>query len=119
MRIATGFMMFLALAANPACASEAFVSQVTHEVAATEATAASYLSAVSASILAAPLQPSAAQSLASFAPATAGNASYVMQSGVGNLATVTQTGGGAGNMSAVVQHGSGNQAIVTQRPGGH
>ncbi len=49
MRIATGFMMFLALAANPACASEAFVSQVTHEVAATEATAASYLSAASAS----------------------------------------------------------------------
>lgn len=110
MRIAAGCMMFLIFAANAASASEAFVTQVAHEVAATEATAASYL-------LAAPLPPSAVQSLASFAPATVSNASFVIQTGANNLATVAQTGGS--NLSAVVQHGSGNQTIVTQRQGGH
>ena len=55
MRIAAGCTMFLMLAANAAYASEAFVTQVAHEVAATEATAASYLNAASASTLAAPL----------------------------------------------------------------
>jgi hypothetical protein len=116
MRIAAGCMTFLMFAANAASASEAFVTQLTHEVAATEATAASYLNAASASTLAAPLQPGAIQSLASFALATVGNASYVMQTGASNLATVVQTAGG--NLSAVVQHGSGNQVIVTQRQGG-
>ncbi len=115
MRIATGFTMFLMLAANPASASEAFISQVAHQVAATETTASSYANAVSASTLASPLR--GLQSLAPFAPGSVSNASYVMQSGTNNLATVAQSGSGAGNMSAVVQHGSGNQAIVTQRQG--
>jgi hypothetical protein len=113
MRMAAGYMMFLMLAANQAFASEAFVTQVAHEVVGTGATAAS--------TLAAPLPPGAVQSLASFAPPVAGsNASYVAQSGTNNLATVAQTGGSGGsNMSAVVQHGTGNQAIITQRQSGH
>ncbi len=118
MRIATGCMMLLLLAASPAFASEAFVTQVTHEVVATEATATAYFNAASASTLATPLQPGAVQSLGSFAPATVGNASLVMQTGTNNLATVAQSGGSGGNMSAVVQHGTGNQAIVTQHQGG-
>jgi Curlin associated repeat len=117
MRIATGCMMFLSLAASPAFASEAFVAQVTHSIAATEATAASDVNAATASTLAAPLQPGAVPSVASFAPATVSNASYVMQSGTDNVATVAQTAGS--NLSAVIQHGLGNQATVTQRQGGH
>ena len=54
MRIAAGCMMFLMLAANAASASEAFVTQVAHDVAAAKATAASYPNAASASALAAP-----------------------------------------------------------------
>ena len=119
MRIAAGCMIVLTLAASPTLAGEAFVPQLTHQIAATEAAAASDLNAASASTLAAPLPPSATQSLASFAPTTTGNASYVAQSGTDNFATVAQTGGSGSNMSAVIQHGIGNQAIVTQRQGGH
>lgn len=77
-------MTFLMFAANAASASEAFVTQLAHEVAATEATAVFFLNAASASTLAALLAPAIGKH----------NLSAVVQHGAGNQAIVTQHQGG-------------------------
>jgi hypothetical protein len=118
MRIATGLTIFLTMTAASASAHEAFIVQLTGKVASAEqTTGASSKTALSAATLASPLQLSSIKPSAQTAPLTASNASFVMQSGTGNLAAVVQTG--AGNFSSVIQHGAGNQAMVTQRQGVH
>jgi hypothetical protein len=118
MRIATGLTIFLTLAVTSASAHEAFIVQLTGKVASAEQTASSSSkAALSAATLASPLQLPSIKLSTQTAPLTASNASFVMQSGTGNLAAVVQTG--AGNFSSVIQHGTGNQAIVTQRQGVH
>jgi hypothetical protein len=114
MRIVMGFATFMTMAAHPAFASEAFITQLSGKGAVEQATAA--LSKTAAAMLALPLQPSAINSSAQTAVAGS-NSSSVAQFGKGNLASVVQAGGG--NLSSVVQHGSGNQAVVTQRQGAH
>jgi hypothetical protein len=113
MRIVAGCMTFLILAAGPASAGEAFVTQLAGKGRAAETTVASYTNAVSASMLASPLQLGALKPYAQNAPATPANVSSVTQDGMNNLAVVSQTAGS--NLSSIVQHGVGNQAIVTQR----
>jgi len=117
MRTATASVILLTIAAHPACASEAFIVQVTGRAVAAEA-AASAKTTVSAAMLALPVKLTAANAFNLPHPpaATSGtNTSLVSQTGTNNFnfAAVTPTGGG--NASAIVQRGSGNQAIVTQR----
>ena len=114
MRIPTGAVIFLTLAACPASASEVFIAQLTSKALSAEQAAASPSKPMlSAAMLALPLQLKAVNSPAVTAAKAATNTSLVMQAGTNNLAAVSQTGGG--NASSVVQHGSGNQATVTQR----
>jgi len=114
MRIATGAVIFLTLAACPASASEVFIAQLTGKaVVAEQAATHSAKTMLSAAMLALPLQPKAVNLANAPAANAATNTSLVMQVGTNNVAAVSQTGGG--NASSVVQRGSGNQASVTQR----
>jgi curlin associated repeat protein len=115
MRIVTGSVFLLMMAARPVAGSEAFVTQVTTKALATEqATATSTQSALVSAMLALPVKPGAFNLSVQPPSAVPGtNTSAVVQSGTNNFAAVTQSGGG--NASAIVQRGSGNQAIVTQR----
>ena len=116
MRIVTGSIFLLAMAAHPASASEAFIAQLTSKAVANERAAVTAKTALASTMLALPLQPNAIGSLAPAAGVAGSNTSTVMQLGTGNIAAVSQTGGG--NTSSVTQRGSGNQAEVTQRLGG-
>ena len=114
MRIVTGSVFLLMVAAQPASSSEAFITQVTNKTAATEqATAVSAKSTLTSAMLALPVKPGVA-GLSIQAPAAVPgtNTSLLVQTGTNNFAAVSQTGGG--NASSIVQRGSGNQAIVTQ-----
>jgi hypothetical protein len=115
MRIVTASIVLLTLAADPASANEAFVTQVTNKAVATEqAAVASAKSALASALLALPLKPGTAGQPVQTAAAVPGtNTSSVTQFGTNNFAVVSQTG--SGNASSVMQHGSGNQAIVMQR----
>jgi Curlin associated repeat len=115
MRVVTGAVILLTLAARPALSSEAFITQVTNKTVAREQTAiAAAKSVISAGMLALPVKLNAAGLPVQAAVATpASNTSAIMQSGSNNFATVAQTGGG--NASTMLQHGGGNQAVVTQR----
>jgi hypothetical protein len=115
MRSAAATVILLAIGFHPACASEAFIGQVTGKAVATEqAAVASAKTMMSAAMLALPVKLTATNNLPNPPAATPGtNTSLVMQSGTNNFAAVTQTG--SGNASTIVQRGSGNQAIVTQR----
>jgi hypothetical protein len=114
MRIVTGSVVLLMIAAWPAAASEVFIAQPGSKAAlAEQAAVTSVKTALSSAMLALPLQPNALN-LPAVPVANAGtNASLVMQTGANNFAAVTQSGGG--NASSIVQRGNGNQAIVTQR----
>jgi len=117
MRIVTGSLIFLIVAAHPAAGSEAFIAQLTDKgVLAGQLAGATSTTAQAAAMLALPLQPASLKSPAPTAAGTASNTSSVAQLGTGNLAAVVQIG--SGNLSTVVQHGSGNQAVVTQRQSG-
>ena len=115
MRIVTGSVLLLMIAAQPALSGEAFVTQVTNKATAREqAAATSAKSAFVSAMLALPVKPGAPNSFVQAPAAVPGtNSSAVVQSGTNNFAAVTQTG--AGNASSIVQRGNGNQAIVTQR----
>jgi hypothetical protein len=114
MRIATGSIVFLTMAAHPALSSEAFIAQLTSKAVATEQAAGTALkTALSVEMLALPLQPKAANSAGATAAVSVANTSTVAQFGTNNFAAVSQTGGGSA--SAIVQHGSGNQVMVMQR----
>lgn len=115
MRIVTGSVFLLMIAAEPASADEAFITQVTNRaIAAEQADIASAKSAYASAMLALPVKPGALNSFVQMPAAVPGtNISGVVQSGTNNFAAVTQTG--SGNASSIVQRGSGNQAIVTQR----
>jgi hypothetical protein len=117
MRIVTGSIFLLALAAHPVSASEAFIAQLTGRAVASERAAVTAKTALASTMLALPVQPNAIGSLAPAAGVAGSNTSTVMQSGTGNFAVVSQAGGG--NTSSVTQRGSGNQAVVTQRQTGH
>jgi curlin associated repeat protein len=111
MRLVTGAVTVLTMAACPALANEAFIAQLTNKAAMTEQSPAnSAKTMLSAAMLALPLQPKAVNSPVANA---ATNTSSVTQIGANNVAAVSQTG--SGNASSVVQHGNGNQAMVTQR----
>jgi len=115
MRIVTGSFFLLMVAAQPASANEAFITQVTNKAdAAEQPAAASAKPSLAAAMLALPVKPGALNSFVQPPAAIPGtNTSAVMQSGTNNFAAVTQTG--SGNASSIVQRGSSNQAIVTQR----
>jgi Curlin associated repeat len=114
MRISTASIILLAMAAQPALGSEAFITQVTSKsIASEQAAIASAKSALASALLALPVKPAAANPSVQTAAAVPGtNTSSVMQSGTNNFAAVSQTG--SGNASSVAQHGSGNQAVVMQ-----
>ena len=115
MRIVAGSVFLLMIAARPASADEAFVTQVTNKAVAAEQTGiASAKSAYASAMLVLPVKPGALNSFVQPPAAVPGtNISGVVQSGTNNFVAVTQTG--SGNASSIVQRGSGNQAIVTQR----
>src|ERR1700733_8004734 len=114
MRLVTGTVVFLTMAACPALANEAFIAQLTHKAAMTEQSSAnSAKTMLSAAMLALPVQPKAINFPVANAVNAATNTSSVIQIGTNNIAAVSQTGGG--NASSIVQRGSGNQATVTQR----
>ena len=114
MRLVTGAVTVLTMAACPALANEAFIAQLTTRATAAEQSAAnSAKTMLSAAMLALPVQPKAVNSPVVNATPAAANASSVIQVGANNVATVSQTGGG--NASSIMQHGNGNQATVTQR----
>jgi curlin associated repeat protein len=116
MRTATAVVILLIIAAQPACASEAFIAQVTGKAVAAEQAAAASAKTMSAALLALPVKLTAANAFNLPNPPAAmpgTNTALVSQTGTNNFAAVTQTGGG--NASVIVQRGSGNQVIVTQR----
>jgi hypothetical protein len=114
MRLVTGAVTVLTMAACPALANEAFIAQLTSKATAAEQSAAnSAKTMLSAAMLALPVQPKAVNSPAANATTAATNTSSVIQVGANNVAAVSQTGGG--NASSIMQHGNGNQATVTQR----
>ncbi len=112
MRIVTGTVFVLMMAAQPASANEAFIVQVANKAVASEPAAiASAKSALTSAMLALPVKPGGFGLPAETPAAVPGtNASLVVQSGVNNFAAVSQTGGA----STILQHGNGNQAVVTQ-----
>ena len=110
MRLVTGAVTVLTMAACPALANEAFIAQLTSNAVAIEQSSAnSTKTMLSAAMLALPVQPKAVNSPV----ANATNTSSVTQIGANNIAVVSQTG--SGNASSVMQHGNGNQATVMQR----
>lgn len=115
MRIVTAALAFLAMAAQPALGSDAFITQVTNKaVTAEQGAIASAKSALASALLALPVKPGTANQSVQTAAAVPGiNTSSLVQSGRNNFAAVSQTG--SGNASSIVQHGSGNQAVVMQR----
>src|ERR1700684_4450189 len=114
MRLVTGAVTVLTMAACPALANEAFIAQLTNKAAMTEQSSAnSAKTMLSAAMLALPLQPKAINSPVANAANAAAHTSAVTQISSNNVAAVSQTGGG--NASSIMQHGSGNQAMVTQR----
>ena len=111
MRIVTGVVILLTLAAQPAASSEVFVTQVANKVVATEQAA---IASAKSELLALPVKLNAAGLPLQTAAAAPGiNTSVLLQTGTNNLAAVAQTGGG--NASTLLQHGNGNQAVLTQR----
>jgi Curlin associated repeat len=115
MRIVTGSVLLLMMAAQPASGSEAFIIQVTNKTAAAEpAAVASARSVLASTMLALPVKPGAFGLPAQTAAVVPGaNTSLLLQAGTSNFAAVSQTGGS--NAATIVQRGSGNQATVTQR----
>ncbi|MDE1935924.1 curlin repeat-containing protein [Bradyrhizobium sp.] len=115
MRVVTGSVLLLMIAAEPVSSGEAFITQVTNRTVASEQAAAAVATSASASaMLALPVKPGALNQFVQPPAAVPGtNISSMQQFGVNNFAAVTQTGNG--NASAIVQRGSGNQAVVTQR----
>jgi Curlin associated repeat len=118
MRIVTGLIFCLTVAAHPASGSEAFIAQLTGKAVASEqAAVTASRTALASGLLALPLQLNAIRSPAAAAGVAGSNTSTLVQSGTGNFAAVAQTGGG--NTSSITQRGTGNQAIVMQRQGAH
>ena len=111
MRIALPSVIFLTMAASPAGASEAFITQLTNS--AVSAASGSVKAIQSQAMLALPVQMKAINLSAEPAAAPGVNNSTLLQIGNHNVAAISQTGGG--NASAIIQHGSGNQATITQR----
>jgi hypothetical protein len=114
MRLVTGAVTVLTMAASPVSANEAFIAQLTTKATAAEQSSANSMKTMlSEAMLALPLQPKAVNSPVANATTAATNTSSVMQVGANNVAAVSHTGGG--NASSIMQHGNGNQATVTQR----
>ena len=114
MRVALPSVIFLTMAAGPAGASEAFITQLTNSAASAEQAASGSVKAIqSQAMLALPVQLKAISLPAVPVANPATNTSALVQIGTNNFAAVTQSGGG--NASSIVQHGTSNQASVTQR----
>jgi Curlin associated repeat len=115
MRIVTGSIFLLMMAAQPAPANEAFIIQVTNKAVATgQAAVVPAKAALTSAMLAHPVKLGAFGLPVETVAAVPGiNTSLLVQSGTNNFAAVSQAGGG--NASTVFQHGNGNQAVVTQR----